>query len=376
DFYECFNNSWDLTSGFHAFCFDLHTDKKGRFYFAFGAPVRGGGRSFERLGRHHGSIIRVSKDGKKMERYATGFRAPNGISVGPHGQVTSGDNEGTFVPRSPINWIKEDGFGGVVDTYRYYKKMKTTPTVTQLRGDKRTVLDASEMPKPLVWLPKSVDNSGGGQAWVTSNKWGPLKNQLLHMSYGKSSLYLVLKEMKGEQIQGGVVKFHFKKSGKGDRLTSSAMRARFNKKDGQLYLVGLRGWQTNAAQMGGFDRIRYTGKNLYKAIAMKTNPQGLTLTFSDALDAELANDPTSYSLKAANIKWTGGYGSKDYLLDGTKQGWTQLKVKYAKLQKDGKSVFLEIENFQPAHQLELSYDLEATDGQEMIDKFWFTIHQL
>ena len=42
------------------------------FYFAFGAPVRGGGRSFERMGEHHGSIIRVSKDGSRLERYATG----------------------------------------------------------------------------------------------------------------------------------------------------------------------------------------------------------------------------------------------------------------------------------------------------------------
>ena len=376
DFYECFNNDWDLTSGFHAFCFDLHTDKEGNFYFAFGSPVRGGGRSFERLGRHHGSILKVSKDGSKLERFATGFRAPNGIGVGPEGQVTSGDNEGTYIPRSPINWITEGSFGGVVDTFAGYKNLKSTPTVKQLSGDRPKHLEESEMPKPLAWLPKHVDNSGGGQAWVTSDKWGPLKGNLLHLSYGQSSLYLVLKEMKGSQIQGGVVKFPV-------QLSSSAMRARFNHKDGQLYIAGLKGWQTNAAKDGGFDRVRYTGKKINMPIAMKTTPKGMELSFSEKLDAELANDPKSYAVKGADIWWSHNYGSREYKLgqraiDSTKkaQGWTTLKVKSAKLQEDGKTVFVEIENFQPAHELEFSVDLETTDGDTIIQKMYFTIHEL
>lgn len=376
DFYECFNNDWDLTSGFHAFCFDLHTDKEGNFYFSFGAPVKGGGRSFERLGRHHGSILRVSKDGSKLERYATGFRAPNGIGVSPDGQVTSGDNEGTYVPRSPINWIKKDGFGGVVDTYADYKNLKSTATVAQRSKGKEKHLEESEMPKPLAWLPKHVDNSGGGQAWVSSDKWGPVNGELLHLSYGQSALYLVLKEMKGEQIQGGVVKFPI-------QLSSSAMRARFNTKDGQLYIAGLKGWQTNAAKNGGLDRIRYTGKAINMPIAMKTTAKGMALTFSDKLDPELANDPKSFAVKGADIWWSHNYGSKEYKLgqravESTKkaQGWTSLKVKSSKLQEDGKTVFIEIEDFQPAHELELSVDLETAGGAEIVQKLYFTIHKL
>ena len=40
---ENFNNDWENTEGFHAFCFDLHTDPEGSFYFAMGCPVRAGG---------------------------------------------------------------------------------------------------------------------------------------------------------------------------------------------------------------------------------------------------------------------------------------------------------------------------------------------
>ena len=360
DFYETFNNDWDLTSGFHAFCFDLHTDQAGNFYFAFGSPVRGGGRSFERMGRHHGSIIRVSPDGKKLERYATGLRAPNGMGVSPTGQVTSGDNEGTFVPRSPIHWIQQGEFLGVVDSAANYKGMKTTPTVAQRRGDRKQHLEPSEAPLPLAWLPKNVDNSGGGQVWVTSDRWGPLKGEMLHMSYGQSALYLVLKEAQGKVMQGGVVKLPVK-------FTSSAMRARFNPRDGQLYVTGLRGWQTNAVKDGGFDRVRYTGKPLRLPVALRVKKGGVEITFSEALDKASAADPDNYSVDTSNIRWTHNYGSKDH-------DKKELLVDEATLLADGKTVYLEIEDFRPAHQMKIDFNIKAADGTKIRNTIWNTVH--
>ncbi|MFT5121978.1 MAG: glucose/arabinose dehydrogenase [Kiritimatiellia bacterium] len=369
DFYECFNNDWDLTSGFHAFCFDLQTDPEGNFYFAFGSPVRGGGRSFERMGEHHGSILKVSADGQSIERYASGLRAPNGMGVSPSGQVTSGDNEGTFVPRSPINWIKRGSFLGVADSYAKYKELKTTPTVEQRQDGRAKHLDLSEMPKPLAWLPKQIDNSGGGQAWVTGDRWGPFNGELLHMSYGQSSLYLVLKEEKNGQMQGGVVKFPLK-------FTSSAMRARMNPKDGQLYVAGLKGWQSNAAKEGGFDRVRYTGVPVAMPAGLHAVPGGLAIRFTQALDRELAEDTSSYGVKACNIHWTHDYGSAEYLVgkDDTK-GWTPFTVKSARLSADGKTVTLEIPDIEPVHMMEISIDVETKDGDEIITKINSTLHE-
>ncbi|MBT5692336.1 MAG: hypothetical protein HOI65_14605 [Opitutae bacterium] len=361
DFYENFNNDWDLTNGFHAFCFDLHTDPKGNFYFAFGSPVRGGGRSFERMGRHHGSIIKVSKDGSRMERYATGLRAPNGMGVGPDGQVTSGDNEGTFVPRSPINWMTPGSFHGVVDAAAGYANMKTTPTVSQLSKGRPKHLDPSEAPKPLAWLPKGVDNSGGGQTWVTSKKWGGLDGELLHLSYGRSALYLVVKEFVNGQIQGGVVPFKL-------RFTSSCMRGRFNERDGQLYISGLKGWQTNAGKNGGLDRVRYTGKPVNMPKGLNIKKDGLILHFTSKLDKELAEDPGSYSIRSSNITWSHNYGSGD-------KDQKTYKVESARLLGDGKSVQLKVPTIGPAHQMEISIDVETEDGDEIITKIWNTVHE-
>ena len=369
DYYENFNHDWDLTSGFHAFCFDLHTDAVGNFYFAFGSPVRGGGRSFERMGRHHGSVLKVSPDGKTLTTYASGLRAPNGIGVSPSGQVTSGDNEGTFVPRSPINWIAENGFHGVVDSYVQRDELKTTPTVAQYRGDRPQHLEPSEMPAPLAWLPKQIDNSGGGQVWVTSDRWGPLNGELLHMSYGRSALYQVLKEEVDGQVQGGVWKFPL-------RFTSSCMRARFNPKDGQLYVVGLKGWQTNAGKEGGFDRVRYTGVSVAIPNRLEMKADGFVIGFTTPLDKELAEDPESFAVKACNIRWTHGYGSGEYEIGDDSKGWTSMPVTGAKLLADGRSIRVKVEGMQPVHMMEISVDLETKDGEEIFGRINNTVHRL
>ena len=376
DYYENFNNDWQLTSGFHAFAFDLLTDKAGDFYFALGMPVKGGGRGFERVSEHHGSILKVSKDGTKLSKYASGFRAPNGIGISPDGQVTSGDNEGTFVPRSPINWIKEGGFYGVADSYEKRDELKTTAFNEELRQGREQHHDPSEAPKPLVWMPKKIDNSGGGQVWVTSDRWGPLKGELLHGSYGTSSLYLVLKEEIEGQMQGGVVKVPV-------RLNSSNMRMRFNDKDGQLYVMGLKGWQTNAGLLSSFDRVRYTGKAIDLPTGLEAHKDGLVVRFSEALDPASATQTENYSLSGADIHWCREYGSQEFHLKQRelplgqrKKGWTDLKVTGAELLGDGKSVKLTVEGLIPAHMLELNLSLSTEDGRPIKTKINHTIHQL
>ena len=360
DFYECFNADWHLTTAFHAFAFDLHRDPQGNFVFAFGSPVRSGGGGFHRITKHHGTINKVSPDGTKLWTVATGLRAPNGIGVHPvTGQITAGDNEGTWVPKSPLHWVSEGEFLGVVDSAQ--RKMKST-------GGKP---DPGEEPKPLCWMPKNVDNSNGGQIWVTSEKWGPFNGELLHMSYGTSSLYKVLKEEVNGVVQGGVVKFPLAK------LTSSAMRAQFNQRDGQLYVIGLSGWQSNAAKDGGFDRIRYTGRPVHMPTGIKVRKKGVALTFTNPLDAKSAADAGNYAVEAWNYKWTGGYGSGEYpIREGEKGPHTSLSVSSAKLLEDGRTVFLEIRDIQPVHQMKITINIQTADGSDVDCEVYHTIHVL
>ncbi len=378
DFYAAFNHDMAATTGFHEFAFDLQTDPEGNFYFSKAAPVKGGGRGFDTIAANSGTVMKVYKDGKTLVNYATGLRAPNGIGVGPDGQVTSGDNEGTWMPKCRLNWIKPGGFYGVVDTAH--------------RDDKPTMYD-----EPICWFPKDVDNSGGGQAWVTSDRWGPFQGRLLHTSYGTCSLYLALVDQQGDHIQGGVVKFPV-------NFLSGIMRQRFNAVDGQLYIAGLRGWQTSAAQDACFQRVRYTGKPAHMVTGLKVTKTGLDLTFTDPVDAEDATDPDSYQVEQWNYLWCSEYGSDDYSaktpdyeakvrelnrlrLDPGKnreeiekitkslaKGRDEVKIESARLSTDGKTVSLEIKDLKPVMQMRIRGKLKAADGKKMSVEVYNTIN--
>jgi hypothetical protein len=373
DFLENFNNDWENTEGFHAFCFDLHTDPEGNFYFAMGCPVRAGGRGFERMGKQHGSVIKVSPDGKDMSIYASGFRAPNGIGVGPNGEVTTGDNEGSYVPSAPLHWVKPGSFNGVVDAYHGTRKLKSSPIAgyeieykdwKKYKPEEREGFqhDPSEAPKPLVWMSKKrgIDNSGGGQAWVTSEKWGPLKDQLLHFSYGQSKMYVVLKEEKNGQMQGGVARIPVE-------LSSSAMRARINPRDGQLYVSGLKGWQTNAKGNGGLDRIRYTGKPVHLPKSIEVKKDRIDISFYEALDPNAANLLSQFKFGAWNLKWSHNYGSPEIPVQ-------EMELKKVELLDDGKTVALHIPNLKPVHMAQIDYDIKSANGEEIKGRIDHTIH--
>jgi len=363
DFYENFNNDIIITHGFHEFQYELHTDNLGNFYFVKGGAVNPGGSGWQTIVPHHGCAFRLSKDGSKLEVIATGLRAPNGMAVGPSGEVTTGDNEGTWVPKCRINyWTSEEltrrkGFGGVKDL---------------AHGDpKPEIYDP-----PICWMPKNVCNSGGGQAWVTSDKWGPFKGELLYMSYGTCSLFKVLKEQVGGHpgnpgtVQGGVAKFPLK-------FDSGTCRARFNEHDGQLYIVGLKGWQSSAARDGSFQRVRYTGKPVHMPTGLNATKTGLALTFTSKLDKELAEDLGSYSIEQWNYRWTQGYGSDHWKVSNPKEkGADKVAIKSAKLAGDGKTVFLEIEGIAPVMQMHVKYSLETDGGEVVKGEIYNTINTL
>ncbi|MCM8529497.1 MAG: hypothetical protein NE327_23440 [Lentisphaeraceae bacterium] len=345
DFYENFNNDVEVTWNFHEFTFDLQSDEAGNFYYSKGAPVRNGGRGFDYVAKHNGTVVKVSPDGKSSKVFATGLRAPNGISVRKDGQVTTGDNEGSWMPQCRLNLVEEGGFYGVMNTAHRKVLPKT--------------YDA-----PICWFPKSVDNSGGGQAWVESDKWGPFKGDLLHLSYGTCSLYKVMYEKVNGIPQGGVVRLPV-------NFSTGIMRARFNDGDGQLYVAGLRGWQTSAAQDGAFTRVRYTGADLTIPTGLKVVKDGIEITFTNALDKEEAGDVQAYAVSQWNYNYSEAYGSSDYsLAKPGEKGQDTVKIKSAKVSADGKTVKLEIPSISPVMQMRIKIDiLDASDNEVFCEIF-------
>ena len=367
DHYKVFNYDVVITDNFHEFSFGLETDTEGNFYFAKGSPVRQGGRNFDKILEHNGTFLKLTPDGSTLSVVATGLRAPGGMAVGPKGELTTGENEGTWQPCCKINYFTKAQRPVFLGTEQVRQGL------------------SKEFHEPLCYLPMKVDNSSGSQAWVPEKaKIGLKTGELLHLSYGQSSLYRVLtQELTNGQMQGGVIKLPIK-------LSSSAQRAEFHD-DGSMYVCGMRGWQTNAAAEAGIQRVRHNpGQLLGLPEAMSVSGNQLSLTFDSQLDQELATDPESFAIKRWKYIRGPQYGSGHFSIDAPDQAAEEnalkqaskshrkqdsVEVTSAALGKDGRTITLTIPSLKPAQQMQIAYDLESDEGKVLIGTIYSTIHQ-
>ena len=343
DFYQNFNNDCIVTHNYHEFALDLQTDKAGNFYYAKGTPWPPEAKS-----AHQGTMFKISKDGTKSEIIATGLRAPNGLGMGPNDELTFSDNQGHWMPACKINLVKPGGFYGMVQTAH--------------RSSVPTTFD-----QPLCWLPMNIDNSSGGEGWVSSDKWGPFAGHMVHTSYGKGTFFLVMHEEVKGQAQGGVVKFPL-------NFVSGIMRIRENPIDGQIYVLGMRGWQTSGAQPGAFQRVRWTGKPAYMPTALHVQAGGIAITFTDALAKAEATDLSNYGIIQWNYKWTDKYGSPDFKLSDGQPGRDVVTPTAATLSADGKTITLTIPDLKPVNQMKITVKISAADGEVVSHEIYNTIN--
>jgi hypothetical protein len=341
DYYENFNNDHQVTEHFHEFAMGLQTDDEGNFYYAKSAR-----HGLPALVPHHGTLLRVNKDGSRTDILATGFRAANGVCLNPDGTFIVTDQEGHWNPKNRINWVHEGGFYG--NMYGYHN-----------------VTDESDdaMEQPLCWITNDFDRSPAELLWVPQDTWGKLGGSLLNLSYGYGKVYLVPHENVDGQMQGGMIELPL------PQFPTGLIRGRFHPVDKQLYVCGMVAWASSQHKPGGFYRIRKTDEPAYLPVKLEAKEQGMRLEFTDPLDAAAARDPENYAVRAWDLKRTKNYGSKHY----NEREWAVTK---ADISNDGKSVFLTIPDIAPTWGMEIRYFLKTADGQPLEGMIHNTIHNL
>ncbi len=326
DFYENFYAGGTPGYGYHAFAFELQTDSQGNFYFVKGGRKAWGG------GDDYNHLIRVSPDGKHAEMVAGGFRHPNGMGIGPHDEILVADNEGDSIITSRVNLIRPGGFYGYASDN--YKKDEVDP--------------------PLFWLPKEVDSSCGGQTWAKDYRWGPLAGTIFHTSYSKLCAFYAMMQKTDEGANAAVVKLPF-------RFNSGLMRPRVNPRDGQVYVCGLKGWDTAAVEDGCLNRIRYTGQPAHLVRSFEVTAEGLRLGFTCPLDREEAADPDNYSVEQWNYKSKNPTPEEVFVDD-------------VEVATDGRGVLIQLEELTPVDQMEIGMSLRAADGAEIRETVYATVN--
>jgi glucose/arabinose dehydrogenase len=346
DFYESLNAGRTLVPNFHAFAYDLQTDRAGSFYFGTGGNQLGENEPW------HAKLWQVSADGRDLKPIASGLRAPNGLTVGPDDALYVSDNQGHWIPSSKISRIRHGGFYGYIADPKLVPKPVMPPT-----------FDA-----PMLYIPWTWDNSSGGGVFCPPGKFGPLAGRMLHTSFGAAAMFAVFEQRIGDVSQGAIVKFPLKP------FDSGIQRARFGP-DGAVYVCGVKGWQSKAVRDGCLARVRYTGGPVPFPVAWKVERSTMVLTFDTPLDPAIADDVQNWSMQQWNYLWQARYGSPDVSVGNPKKNSRDdVEISSATLSADRKTVTLSIPNLVPAMQFLVKANLKTATAADLPVEIAGTIH--
>ena len=189
---------------------------------------------------------------------------------------------------------------------------------------------------------------------------------LIHFLWGMGTAFLVLCERVGDLAQGCVVALP-------GNFRSGPHRGHFHPSDGQLYVTGMTGWISYTPDVGCFTRVRYTGGPVQVPHANEARDNGVLLHFAETLDNPAAGEARRFLAQQWNYRYGARYGSDEYSVRTLDlPGHDPLEIKSVHLLPDGRSVFVEIPQLQPAYLLHLHCDVPGLLTRD----FFLTLHKL
>jgi len=331
DRHELVANAFAQTAETREFAMSLRVAPDDSFVIAKGGQV---GTS---VGRDNGTVLRISADGSSITRLGYGLRQPF-ASVNPRtGLVIASDQQGNYIPATPLHVVRDGQYYGFIPL----------------------ILPKEQYPAPIAepfaWIPHAVSASAGGQVWLTGARMGPLTDGLVLINYFRPELLLVRLNERSPPLQAAVLSltrdFEF-----------APLAGAVNPADGQLYVTGFQIWGTEAKEISGLARFRYTGAPSVLPREVVPTDKGVLLRFDVALDRSTATDPAQLSAERWNYQRTAAYGSPHFKLDGSK-GQDAMTPSSAYLSQDGKSVFVGLPDMRPVMQMRFGWSLKTQAGQ-------------
>ena len=346
DRYENFCSLFAQTAETREFAMDMAMASDGSFILAKGGQQIGG------AGLHNGSLIRVAADGRSFDVMATGLRQPY-VAVHPElGRVTATDQQGHWVPSTPIHLVKPGDWFGFKDPKRKRTGRRYPDRAT----------------RPLLWIPHVINQSAASQVWCVGGDMGPLDGSLIHIGYEKSEIFKVFFDLDGEIAQGGIVKIPVE-------FPSALLKGVQNPRDGRIYLAGFRIWGSEAKQLSGVFRLRSTGRRSKIPRDLRCFDRGIFMRFDVPLDREAAAEVIRYRVRRWNYLRSNKYGSGHYRLDG-EPGEEELGILAVHVSADGCGLILEIPGMSPAMQIAVDYRLPQREGLPIDSSAYLTAHAL
>jgi len=347
DRHELFSNAFAQTADMREFPSGIRLAPNGEFIIAKG------GQQATTLGKHNGSVLRISADGRHATVLGYGLRQPNiGVNI-RSGLVTSSDQQGQYIPTTPLHIVSDRQFYGYLSEGLQEREVYPEPIA-----------------QPLTWIPHAVNASATSQVWLFGARMGALNDSLVHIGFTRPELFKVLINNRGDRPQASVVSIT-------TDIPFPPLHGSVNPADGQLYLAGFQisGWGNSLDRLTGIGRIRYTGKPAALPSEVAPLKNGVLLRFDIELDPTRATDPENYSMASWGYKRSYKYGSAQYKANG-ETGIDWIAPSSAYLSKDGRSVFVATPDLKETMQLRVGWALASKDGYPVENNAYTTPYSL
>ena len=349
DVHELFSNAFAQTADMREFPSMIRVAPGGAFVIAKG------GQEAATIGKHNGSILSIAADGKTSTVLGYGFRQPN-IGVNPRtGLVTASDQQGHYIPSTPLHIVRDHQFYGFLSD-KLPREVYPAPIA-----------------EPLTWIPHAVNASATSQVWMFDARMGPLNDGLVHIGFNNPELLRVLLNDRAPRLQAAVVSVT-------RAFDYPPLHGSLNPIDGQLYIAGFQvlGWGTTATRLAGLGRVRYTGAPFYGVKEVVPTEKGILLRFEAPMDNSRAVNIENYTVTAWNYQRTYRYGSPQFKADGS-PGVDRLAPSSAYLSQDGRGVFIalpELATIKKPMQMRVGWSVIAADKTTVQDNAYFTPYVL
>ena len=285
DLYACASDAFSQTIHTRDYATSLEIEKDGSFIIARAGLTDKKKTIFSETVPGRGSALRISPNGLIIETLADGLRVPF-IGRRSDGALFASDQQGHFIPSTPIHLLGEDKayLGFEPSDFRKKKKPKL----------------------PLLWFPYQINRSGSSFATLSQKGFPSLGDCFVHLSW--SGRIFPVKTPETGLPFAWKLPFDF---------DFPILGAATHPKNGKLYAagIGISGYKPQTPKEAGLAEISERSA-MVVPVSVSVESKLVTVTFETPLPAALSLIAPRPELDLWNIKRTGQYGSGHFRWDG------------------------------------------------------------
>ncbi len=360
---EC--DGWNVSGNYHAYAYGPERDGNGDLWVTLNLGM--GDRADNEIGwRGWGGT--VGKNGK-FQPQAAGMRSPSGLGANLEGDMFFTDQQGTWIPASPVYHLRPRAFFGNQESLKNFEspsapfQLESIPSPNQPYPD--ALKSVAEFVPPAVWLPynKMGRSTTDIEVIDSGGQFGPFEGQLLIGEFTNSAISRVFLEKVGGEYQGACFPFL-------EGFPAAVVRLSFAP-DGSLF-VGMtnRGWSSLGNRSYGLSRVQFTGETPFAIREMRAVPEGFELEFTEPLDPK-SIVPASFEISNFTYEYSPSYGGDE--IDTKKN-----PIRETRLSDDRNVVTLVVDGLRPLHVHELHLEgVQSTTGQSLQSpRAYYTLNRI